>query len=68
MSTKHLLNIGQTVWDKIEVLLGTSQEFEEPHGNMMRTDWEQVRKKTKKNSKRKKLGPSWMHATSPNRT
>jgi hypothetical protein len=48
MSTKHLLNIGQTVWDKIEVLLGTSQEFEEPHGNMMRTDWEQVKTKNQK--------------------
>jgi hypothetical protein len=42
MSTKHLVNIGQTVWDKIEgygeSLGRTTQEFAESHGNMMRTD------------------------------
>jgi hypothetical protein len=47
------LNFGQTIWDKIEVLVGTSSEttweLEEPQENMLKTCWEQGRK-TKKNS------------------
>jgi len=66
MSTKHLLNIGRTVWDKTEV-------YWERLGNnsrIWRTPWEHDenilrtrKKKQKKNSKRKNLGrPSWVHA------
>jgi len=40
------LNLRQTLWDKIKVLLGTSREHNE---NMLGTHWEQGRK-TKKNS------------------
>jgi hypothetical protein len=40
------LNLGQTLWDKIKVLLGTSREQNE---NMLGTHWEQGRK-TKNNS------------------
>ncbi len=61
MSTKHLVNIGQTAWDKIEgygeSLGGTTQEFAESHGNMMRTDWEQGRKKAKKELQKEKTRP-----------
>jgi len=42
------LNFGQTIWDKIEVLLvlwrtswETTWQLGEPNGNMMRTQWEQ---------------------------
>jgi hypothetical protein len=61
------LNFGQTIWDKIEVLLGT---FWGTHmgtfleiGNMLRTHWEQGKKNKNSphphpTSKRKKQGPS----------
>jgi hypothetical protein len=38
------LNFGQTIWDKLKVLLGTSsgatEELGEPQRNMMKTCWE----------------------------
>jgi len=59
-----VLNFGQTIWDKIEVLLGTFLEL----GNMLRTHWEQGKKNKNSphphrtpphsTSKRKKQGPS----------
>jgi hypothetical protein len=31
------VEFGQTIWDKTEVLLGTSWKLEEPHGNTLGT-------------------------------
>jgi len=31
------VELGQTIWDKTEVLLGTSWKLEEPHGNTLGT-------------------------------
>jgi hypothetical protein len=47
------LNFGQTIWDKTQVLLGTSSgthlgTLREPFGNMLGTHWEQGEKNKKK--------------------
>jgi hypothetical protein len=46
------LNFGHTIWDKIEVLLGTPKGATwEPQGNMMRTCWEHIGNKEEKQKK-----------------
>ncbi len=42
------LNFGQTLWNKSEVLLGTSWELGEPYKNKMRTHWEPQKIKNQK--------------------
>jgi hypothetical protein len=43
------LNVGQSIWEKSQVLLrtsdeGTTWELEEPYENLMGTKWEQEKK------------------------
>ncbi len=45
------LNFGQTIWDKIEVLLGTWGTSWEHDKNLLGTHWEQAGKKEKKKKK-----------------
>jgi hypothetical protein len=68
------LNFGQTIWDKIEMLLGTTYLKNnlgtwgislEDDENMLGTHWEQGRKTKKKlphPQKEKKTGPMMMSA------
>jgi hypothetical protein len=55
------LNFGQTIWDKIEVLLGTSWELREPQLNTLRTYWEHIGNKEAKEKKKKKSSPTSPH-------